>query len=786
MRGPPAPGESRRQPGLRSGRFGLPEWRVVGLLLGLLVSRAAVVTAEPRALSRPDPVNFHRDVLPALQVNCLPCHNKTTSKADLRMETPEDMLRGGESGPAIVPGKSAESLVFQLAAHRAKPRMPPKDNKVNAVNLTPDELARLALWIDQGAQGGGRGAEVIAWKPMAPGIGPILAAAVSADGQFAAAGRGNRIEIFHLPTAQRVARLADPALASEGLPEAAHRDWVNALVLTPDGRGLVSGGFREIKFWERVPPVLKSAPQDLAMPAGVSGAGGPPWSSPDGTRSLRRDTNGLAQLCEASGARVADLAADPVRVGRIAAARAAVERARSLQERAKVQRETAAKEVQTQQERLQKGREAAAVADRTLREKDAAADRARREHLRSEMARDASLRRAGGDTNAAPVVAAQEAVKKAREALDKAESDQRPAALKASTSANEFALAREGTARAGSEHSRAELRLRDATAAFARAEKDLEILGAAAPAAPPVQAAAFSPDSRWLATVDSAGGLVLRTATNGAFLERWQLPEPVRDAAVAFPGADHCVIRSAGTLLSLDLTPRWRWVATVTGTNDSCLGDRVNALAVSPDGRWLASGSGEPSRGGDLWIWDVATRQPVFGLPHLHSDAVLSAAFSPDGRWLATGGADRFARLVEVASGLPVRALEGHTGHVLGVGWRTDGQVLATAGADLQVKFWDPQTGERRKQASGFGREVTGVIHVPGTDQWVASSGDAGLRVINENGERVRGLNGSDDFTQSLAVTPDGQWLVAGGQDGVLRVWSPAQEQPKMVFDSRR
>ncbi|MBN8246562.1 MAG: hypothetical protein J0L84_03870 [Verrucomicrobia bacterium] len=772
-----------RPMGMPQGPAG-PELRIFTLVLTALLAAHAALAAEAPALNRQDPVDFHRDVLPALQVNCLPCHNKTTSKADLRMETPADMLRGGESGPAIVPGKSAESMVVQLAAHRAKPRMPPKENKVNAADLTPRELALLELWIDQGARAGGRAEEVIGWKPMAPGLGPILATAVTADGQFAAAGRGNRIELYHLPTAQRVARLSDPALVSGGSPDAAHQDWVNALALSPDGRTLVSGGFREFKFWERIPTSLASAASDTAAPA----PGAPPWSSPDGSRVVRLATNGVVQLTDASGAVLADLTADPIRSAQAAAARAEVERARSLQERAKTRQEAAVKEVQTQQERLQRGREAAAAASRALAEKESALARARRDHLKAEVAGEVALRRAGGDTNAAPVAAARDALKTARAALDKAEAEQRPAALKASTSANEVALAREGLARATGERARAETRLREAAGDLARAESALDVRGksdADASPAPVVQAAAFSPDTRWLATVDSSGWLVVRAATNGTFLDRWRLPEPLGDVAVGFPEAGRCVVRSAGTLHVLDFTPRWRWVATITGTNETCLGDRVNALAFSPDGRWLASGSGEPSRGGDLWVWDVATRQPVFGLPNLHSDAVLCAAFSPDGRWLATGGADRFARLVDVASGTPVRALEGHTGHVLGVGWRADGQLLATAGADLLVKYWDPLTGERRKQASGFGREVTGVIHVPGSDQWVASSGDAGLRVINENGERVRGLNGGDDFTQSLAITPDGQWLVAGGQDGVLRVWTPAQEQPKMVFDSR-
>ena len=56
-------------------------------------------------------LDYYKDIYPFLKTNCISCHNKTTTKADLNMETPELMIKGGESGPSIVPGKSGESLV---------------------------------------------------------------------------------------------------------------------------------------------------------------------------------------------------------------------------------------------------------------------------------------------------------------------------------------------------------------------------------------------------------------------------------------------------------------------------------------------------------------------------------------------------------------------------------------------------------------------------------------------------------------------------------------------------
>src|SRR5207249_9855082 len=87
-----------------------------------------------------EPVDFEREILPVLKNNCLACHNQTKAKADLVLETPQTILKGGENGPAVVPGKSAASLLLKVAAHQEKPFMPPKDNKVNAVDFTPAQL----------------------------------------------------------------------------------------------------------------------------------------------------------------------------------------------------------------------------------------------------------------------------------------------------------------------------------------------------------------------------------------------------------------------------------------------------------------------------------------------------------------------------------------------------------------------------------------------------------------------------------------------------------------------
>jgi mono/diheme cytochrome c family protein len=87
-----------------------------------------------------------------LKSRCFGCHNGKVSQGKLNLTSRDSALRGGERGPAIVPGNSKNSLVYQFASHQVQPFMPPAGDP-----LTPGELQILASWIDNGAQWPGSG-----------------------------------------------------------------------------------------------------------------------------------------------------------------------------------------------------------------------------------------------------------------------------------------------------------------------------------------------------------------------------------------------------------------------------------------------------------------------------------------------------------------------------------------------------------------------------------------------------------------------------------------------------
>ena len=92
------------------------------------------------------PVTFTNDIGPLIQQNCAKCHVEDT-KGKLSLASKESALEGGKSGPVVVPGDSANSLMFQLVTEQKKgKRMPPKGNL-----LSKKKVAMIKYWIDQGA-----------------------------------------------------------------------------------------------------------------------------------------------------------------------------------------------------------------------------------------------------------------------------------------------------------------------------------------------------------------------------------------------------------------------------------------------------------------------------------------------------------------------------------------------------------------------------------------------------------------------------------------------------------
>ncbi|MBI5091200.1 MAG: PSD1 domain-containing protein [Candidatus Hydrogenedentes bacterium] len=100
--------------------------------------------ALPVAANRP--VDFIKDVHPILTERCYSCHAGAKHRGGLSLESRESLLKGGESGPAALEGKSGESLLIKLVAGLVPGKVMPQ----SGARLSSDEIAVLRAWIDQG------------------------------------------------------------------------------------------------------------------------------------------------------------------------------------------------------------------------------------------------------------------------------------------------------------------------------------------------------------------------------------------------------------------------------------------------------------------------------------------------------------------------------------------------------------------------------------------------------------------------------------------------------------
>ncbi len=892
-------------------------------------------------------VDFYRDVYPILKTNCIACHNKTTTKAALNMESPETMRKGGDSGEGVVPGKSTESLIYEAAAQTGDLEMPPKNNKTGAAKLKPEELALLKTWIDQGAKSSVKQARQVVWQPLPARMQPIYSVALTRDGRFAACGRANQIDVYDLATRQLVARLADDTLK----PPAAHRAFVQSLAISPDGTKLASGSFREVKIWRRESAAVSSTKGDPALGAVISALSGDGhqvvcankagelhvvdsamgkviktiptgiaanitllsvspdathaivyvsdatlslWSLASGVRIATKDgvagvhtatwtrdgqaiitggddkvvriwprpTDGKAEFAapkELSGATGAitaltsgpdsviaasadgkvrvwnsaegkpvrefpiagvgalALSADgkqlatgradgAVQIWDLATGKSLIELrgdAESNAQLAGLDWQVAAQALEASYQKQEVARIEAvnkAVDDRLKKVNETIAN-VRKELVEKDKALKSATEAKDAAQKAADAIAEQIAkAGKPDPALEKQQKDAQDK-LTAATAAESMAMAA---------YKALEIHLKDAefeaqnfmaaqaknqsaiasaNAAAAKAKEAQDkatadsaaLKKAVAERSTPLLAVRFSADAQTVAAAFGDGSLRVWAIASGVPIEH-----VVGTAATALAASgDGGFIASApdGSLARVSSSVRWVLERTLGGESaTSPFVDRVNAVRFSPDGKTLAAGGGETTRSGDISLWDVATGQMIQEWKERHSDAVLSLDFSADGTRLASGGADKIARVTELASGKVVNIFEGHTHHVLGVSFRSDGRILATAGADGTVVVWDMLSGERKKKVEGWSKEVTSVQFIGATNQIVTSSGDNLVRIVDDNGGQVRAMPKTPDFLQSAASTPNAGALIGGGEDGLLHLWNGTNGQELATF----
>ncbi|MGD0885241.1 MAG: protein kinase [Thermodesulfovibrionales bacterium] len=214
----------------------------------------------------------------------------------------------------------------------------------------------------------------------------------------------------------------------------------------------------------------------------------------------------------------------------------------------------------------------------------------------------------------------------------------------------------------------------------------------------------------------------------------------------------------------------------------------VDSVAISPDGQYALSGSGDKT----LRLWDIETGE-CLRVFEGHTHHVTAVAISPDGQYALSGSVinilsgsldKKTPRLWDIETGECLRVFEGHTWSVNSVAISPDGRSALSGSVDKTLRLWDIETGECLRVFEGHTGSVNSVAISPDGGYALSGSGNKTLRLWDiETGECLRVFEGHTDGVKSVAISPDGGYALSGSGDKTLRLWDIETGECLRVFE---
>ena len=289
-----------------------------------------------------------------------------------------------------------------------------------------------------------------------------------------------------------------------------------------------------------------------------------------------------------------------------------------------------------------------------------------------------------------------------------------------------------------------------------------------------VYAAVFSPDGSRIITAGADGTVRIWSAATGA---------PVRVLTSQRSDAKqwryYAVAMSSHFVAAIDTMGRAAhvWDAD-TGTQLAELKNDASesaSLALSPDGRWLATSGGD-----DVRVFDTLTWRQVVTIA---GPRVRSLGFDPTGLRLAVGTYDGAASIWDVISGVRLRFLRDAGASVDAVAFSRDGALLATADRDGTEQVWDAASGAQRTLFNAHRGKIY-AVEFSSTGDRVLSAGADGAVVVSmvATGMPVSRMEGPKGLIFAAHFDSESRRVVGASFDGTAWVWDAAS--PYRRWDS--
>jgi general transcriptional corepressor TUP1 len=222
----------------------------------------------------------------------------------------------------------------------------------------------------------------------------------------------------------------------------------------------------------------------------------------------------------------------------------------------------------------------------------------------------------------------------------------------------------------------------------------------------------------------------------------------------------------------------------------------IRSVCFSPDGLYLATGAEDKI----IRIWDILKKK-IKNQFVGHEQDIYSLDFSRDGTRLASGSGDRTARLWDMESGQNLLTLQIEDG-VTTVAVSPDGKFLAAGSLDRHVRVWDTERGTLVERLEGHKDSVYSVAFSPSGLELLSGSLDKTIKLWELTAPRsMPGMLpggtpragackttfvGHKDFVLSVALSPDGKWVVSGSKDRGVQFWNPVDGQPQFMLQGHK